>query len=67
MSFEVPEGSTPKYLCCQLLKGGLHDAFCHFILYYNFLTNSLKVTSSEREFHKEDNGDIDFSPKTHYF
>ena len=44
--------------------------FGNFILYFNFLTNSLKfikVTLSEREFHKEDNCDIIFLPKINIF
>ena len=46
--------------------------FGNFILYYNFLSNSLKFIKSihlisEREFHKEDKDDIDFSPKITIF
>ena len=46
------------------LREDYSTRFGNFNLYYNFLTNSLKfITLSEREFHKEDNRDVDFSQK----
>ena len=50
------------YVSIMSLKG----MFWHFILYSNFLTSHLsskKYTLSERKFHKEDNGEVNFSPK----
>ena len=54
-------------------KGGLHDAFDNFILYYNFLTNSLKFIKFiilyiiRKGIYKEDNGNVDFLPKITIF
>ena len=43
--------------------------FGNFILYYKFLTNSLKVIEVYiiRKGISQDDGDVDFSPKNHYF
>ena len=52
------------------LRGDYTTRFGNFILYYNFLTNSLKFikyTLSGREFHKEDNCDIIFFTKNQHF
>ena len=54
----------------RTVKGDYTTRFGNFILYYNFLTNSLKFkmyTLSETEFHKEDNCDIIFLPKVNIF